>query len=332
MSFRRRFIVPCFLVALLHAPAASASEQIIAPGVFAGGVDLSGQTVESAAANLDLALRPVVERPVDVVVGAETFRLEAAAAKLKFDPLVTAKRAYYAGRDAGPARPPRIDVPLKLTWSKRATRAFARDVDRKVSIRPKDASVRITLTRMIVRKGKSGRTINEITLARRLDATLLDQARPRVMRARLVRDRPSVRTANLKHRYGTVVTVDRTALKLRLFKRLRHVKTYGIAIGAAGFDTPSGLFNIQSRQVNPTWYVPDSDWAGSLRGQTIPGGAWNNPLKARWLGVSGSVGIHGTAEEWSIGTRASKGCIRMRVADVIELYPLVPMGTPVLIK
>ena len=332
MSFRRRFIVPCLLVAFAHAPAASAQEQVIAPGVFAGGVDLSGQTVESAAANLDLALRPVVERPVDVVVGAETFRLEAAAAKLKFDPLVTAKRAYYAGRDAGPARPPVIDVPLKLTWSKRATRAFAESIDRKVSVKPRDASVRITLTRMVVRRGKSGRTINEISLARRIDATLVDQSRPRVMRARFRPDRPAVRTRNLRHRYGTVLTVDRTALKLRLFKRLRHVKTYGIAIGAAGFDTPSGLFRIQSRQVNPAWHVPDSDWAGSLRGQTIPGGAPNNPLKARWLGVSGSVGIHGTAEEWSIGTRASHGCIRMRVADVIELYPRVPLGTRVLIQ
>ena len=43
-----------------------------------------------------------------------------------------------------------------------------------------------------------------------------------------------------------------------------------------------------------------------LAGQTIPGGAPNNPLKARWLGVNGSVGIHGTAEEWSIGSRATQ--------------------------
>ena len=50
------------------------------------------------------------------------------------------------------------------------------------------------------------------------------------------------------------------------------------------------------------------------------------------MGVNGSVGIHGTAEEWSIGTRASHGCIRMRVADVIALYRRVPVGTPVLIQ
>ena len=69
-----------------------------------------------------------------------------------------------------------------------------------------------------------------------------------------------------------------------------------------------------------------------MDGQSVPGGAPKNPLKARWLGVNGSVGIHGTAEEWSIGTRASHGCIRMRVSDVIDLYRRVPIGATVLIR
>jgi len=129
-----------------------------------------------------------------------------------------------------------------------------------------------------------------------------------------------------------VLTVDRTTFRLRLFKRLCLRRTYRIAVGMAGYGTPSGLFRIQSRQVNPAWNVPNSPWAGSLAGQTIPGGAPNNPLRARWLGVSGSVGIHGTSEEWSIGTRASHGCIRMRVSDVIDLYPRVPLGARVLIR
>ena len=71
---------------------------------------------------------------------------------------------------------------------------------------------------------------------------------------------------------------------------------------------------------------------GSLQGQVIPGGAPNNPLKARWLGIADGVGIHGTSEDWSIGSRASHGCIRMHVADVEDLYPRIPVGTKVLIK
>jgi lipoprotein-anchoring transpeptidase ErfK/SrfK len=129
-----------------------------------------------------------------------------------------------------------------------------------------------------------------------------------------------------------VLTVDRTNFRLRLFKALKLSKTYPIAIGAAGHDTPSGLYTIADKQVDPAWHVPNSDWAGSLQGQVIPGGAPNNPLKARWLGIADGVGIHGTAEDWSIGSRASHGCIRMHVSDVVDLYPRVPVGSKVLIS
>ena len=324
------------LSALGAAPAASAQEmppppaeeKVIAPGVTAGGVDVGGQTIESAAAHLDLALRPAVDAPVKVRSADRTFRLTATQAKVRFDALRTAKRAYYAGRDEGPG----VAVPLALTHSRKAVRAFTETIDEKVARRPRNARVRITLTRLFLRKGSRGRTINEHELARRIDRAFRDLTRRRTFRARTRPDLPDVTTAEARRDHRTVVTVDRNRYKLRLFKRLRHKKTYDIAVGMAGYGTPGGRFRVQSRQVNPVWNVPNSAWAGSLAGQTIPGGAPNNPLKARWLGVSGSVGIHGTAEEWSIGTRASHGCIRMRVADVIDLYPRVPLGAPVLIR
>jgi lipoprotein-anchoring transpeptidase ErfK/SrfK len=50
------------------------------------------------------------------------------------------------------------------------------------------------------------------------------------------------------------------------------------------------------------------------------------------MGVNGSIGIHGTGQEYSIGSRASHGCIRMRVRDVIDLFRRVQVGTPVLIR
>jgi lipoprotein-anchoring transpeptidase ErfK/SrfK len=49
------------------------------------------------------------------------------------------------------------------------------------------------------------------------------------------------------------------------------------------------------------------------------------------MGVTNGVGFHGTGEDYSIGTAASHGCLRMHVADVIALYKRVPVGTPVLI-
>ena len=42
--------------------------------------------------------------------------------------------------------------------------------------------------------------------------------------------------------------------------------------------------------------------------------------------------IHGTPEEWRIGTQASYGCIRMRSREVIQLYSIVGVGAGVDIR
>ena len=91
-------------------------------------------------------------------------------------------------------------------------------------------------------------------------------------------------------------------------------------------------YNIVNKAVNPAWSVPNSPWAGELQGTTVSGGSAANPLKARWMGIANGVGIHGTGEDYSIGTRASHGCIRMHVPDVIDLFKRVPVGAAVLIK
>ena len=103
-------------------------------------------------------------------------------------------------------------------------------------------------------------------------------------------------------------------------------KTYTVAIGAVGFDTPAGVYHIQNKAVDPVWTVPDSDWAGDLAGKTIPGGAPENPLKARWMGIFDGAGIHGTDDVASLGSAASHGCVRMAVPDVIDLYDQRPRG------
>lgn len=135
------------------------------------------------------------------------------------------------------------------------------------------------------------------------------------------------------------IAVDRENFTLDLYKRApltltpKRVARYKIAVGAAGYETPRGLFVVTARAKNPEWRMPNSDWVKPEdRGKVIPGGDPANPIKARFLKLTeDGVGIHGTAADHSIGTAASHGCIRMHVDDVIELYPLVPLYTPVYI-
>jgi lipoprotein-anchoring transpeptidase ErfK/SrfK len=143
--------------------------------------------------------------------------------------------------------------------------------------------------------------------------------------------KPKVTQAELAAKYPVVLVADRYNYQLRLYKDLKLQKSYTVAVGAVGFDTPAGLYHIQNKAIDPAWHVPNSDWAGDLAGTVVPGGTAENPLKARWLGIFNGAGIHGTDETYSLGHAASHGCIRMAIPDVIELYDQVPVGAPIYI-
>ncbi|HEU4657230.1 MAG TPA: L,D-transpeptidase [Capillimicrobium sp.] len=327
--------------ATADASRASVRKKVIGAGVSVAGIDVSGMKVRDAERLLDEQLTPRIVRPVAVRIRHRTYRLTPEQAKLRHDAFLSARRAYRAGRDAGAPAGPRVDggavagieVEPKVTHSRIAVRDWSRAIRDRVTKPPRNATFRMTIRRMRIRSAHKGRTIDAQRLRVKVRAQLADPlgARP-TLRQDVIRTRPAINNQELRRRNGTIITVDRHTFTLRLFKYLRLAKTYKIALGAAGYDTPSGRYAIQNKQVNPAWHVPYSDWAGSLQGQVIPGGAPNNPLKARWMGIVNGVGIHGTAEDWSIGSAASHGCIRMHVSDVIDLYRRVPVGTPVLIN
>jgi lipoprotein-anchoring transpeptidase ErfK/SrfK len=101
-----------------------------------------------------------------------------------------------------------------------------------------------------------------------------------------------------------------------------------IAVGRVGLETPAGLYQINDKQIDPSWHVPRSARAGSRAGRVLPPGP-ADPLKAPWMGFYDGAGIHGTDDISSLGTAASHSCIRMSIPDVIELYNLVPLHTPI---
>ena len=142
--------------------------------------------------------------------------------------------------------------------------------------------------------------------------------------------RPEVSTADLVKDYPAFITIDRASFTLRLFRNLRYYKAYRIAVGQQGLETPAGQYEINDKQINPSWHVPNSPWAGALAGRIIPPGP-DDPIKARWLGFYNGAGIHGTDAVSSLGSAASHGCIRMSIPDVEELYDLVPLHTPIYI-
>lgn len=121
--------------------------------------------------------------------------------------------------------------------------------------------------------------------------------------------------------------------RLFLFRNGDLQHSYPVAVGTSGWRTPTGDFDVQTREYDPAWDVPKSIQAEMARkGRRVvtrvaPGP--DNPLGSRWIGVNGSIGIHGTNAPSSIFRFATHGCVRMATEDVEHLFELIQEGDAV---
>jgi lipoprotein-anchoring transpeptidase ErfK/SrfK len=312
----------------------------IAEGVRVGDIDLGGLDERQATELLEHELVKPYEKPVVASYDGEDYKLRANELDVRADVDGMVAEALSASREGGlPSRLVRyatgdeVDhrIDPEVAYSETAVERFVEGVAAKVNTEPQDASVDPTAASLEPVPGKEGYALKEDEL--RADITEVLESGgpgPRTVKASVETVEPEVTTKELAAQYPDYIVVDRPAFTLRHYENLKLVREYTVAIGQQGYDTPAGLYDVQSKQVDPTWYVPDEAWAGELAGTTVPPGP-ENPLKARWLGFNGGAGIHGTDDVASLGTAASHGCVRMSVPDVIELYDRVEEGTPVYI-
>jgi lipoprotein-anchoring transpeptidase ErfK/SrfK len=142
--------------------------------------------------------------------------------------------------------------------------------------------------------------------------------------------------------FGYLIVIRRARFDLDLYRRFPATRTwklhrrYPIAVGMDGLETPPGMYEIQHKSKHPDYTYPDSEWVRELGvepGTVIEADDPANPVAPRWIGISDQkqIGIHGTNRPESIGTQASHGCVRLRPADILQLYRVVPKGTPVFV-
>ncbi len=111
---------------------------------------------------------------------------------------------------------------------------------------------------------------------------------------------------------NTQIMIDIYRKRLTLTRPLKPPLVFHIAPGKDETPSPIGQWTIATKH---------KDWGGGFG--------------TRWLGLNvpwGVYGIHGTNKPHLIGRRVSSGCIRMNNRSVEKLYPLVPVGTKVLIE
>ena len=129
---------------------------------------------------------------------------------------------------------------------------------------------------------------------------------------------------------GTVI-IDTAHTFLYLTLGGGNALRYGIGVGREGF-TWSGVETISRKSEWPDWIPPAEMIARQPYLPRWVGGGPGNPLGARALYLGNTAyRIHGTNDPRSIGKHVSSGCIRLRDADVIDLYNRVGIGTKVVV-
>lgn len=135
--------------------------------------------------------------------------------------------------------------------------------------------------------------------------------------------------------FNAVVYKD--SFVMDLYLQNKYIKTYRVGLGRKEYETPNGRWRAEAggKLIKPTWTDPDT-------GRTYVGDDPDYPLGSRWIALEGLDGeakgrtgfaIHGTKEPESIGTRSSRGCIRLFNGDAIEVYNLLYGGiSEVLVK
>ena len=313
----------------------SAAERIL-PGVRVGGIDLGGSTREEALRLLEERADERLSDDLVVQAAGHRWTITAEALGVHADTEGAVERALAVSDELSFVS--RLyhrlwDEPvegasfkIRFAYDDAAIRGFVEQAYEEVVVDPVDAEISMVDGELFTRRSRDGLEL-KIDLATRRIAHALSRHLDEVEIPTKVIE-PAVPTAAL----GTTIVVDVSANTLEVYEGLKVIKEYRVATGTPGYPTPVGTFEIIDKKENPTWYNPDPDgWGADLPASIGPGPG--NPLgtRAMYLNAPG-IRIHGTWSSSSIGTAASHGCIRMLISDSEELYPTIPIGTPVIVK
>ena len=315
----------------------------IGKGVTIGGVDVSGLKRDAAEAKLRQEILAPLSREVTVDHGSRRWRLTAREAKVATNLEATVTDALERSREGNLLKRSwrgvtgqKLDARLQpeVTFSDAAVIRLLDRIRKSVNRPAMNATIKFAVSGPTATPSHDGLAVDATALHQKIKVALGSPTSSRRFSAETHHVTPAIDTKKLIAQNATTLVVNREAFKLTVFKNLKPVKSYSVAIGAVGLDTPAGLYHIQNKAVDPAWTKPNSDWVPEdERGEVVPGGTAANPLKARWLGIFDGAGIHGVdpSEYGTIGHAASHGCVRMRIPDVEDLYPRVPVGAPIFI-
>lgn len=131
-------------------------------------------------------------------------------------------------------------------------------------------------------------------------------------------------------RRGIVINV--AELRLYYFGDPKNPVSFPIGVGRDGYLTPLGSTTVVRKKERPSWYLTPSEIRDNPDLPKVMPPGPDNPLgeHAIYLGWPSYL-VHGTNIPWSVGRRASRGCIRLYPEDIAWLFGRVNAGEPVMV-
>jgi lipoprotein-anchoring transpeptidase ErfK/SrfK len=126
------------------------------------------------------------------------------------------------------------------------------------------------------------------------------------------------------HRTKLSIRVDLSKRRLDLREGSRKVKSFKVAVGRKGSQTPPGRFAVTDKLSGSKY--------GPYYGCCILALSGHQPHPPPGWQGGDRLAIHGTDSPGTIGTSASAGCLRAADSDLQVLMRRVPVGTAVFIR
>jgi lipoprotein-anchoring transpeptidase ErfK/SrfK len=311
-----------------------AKSSTILPGVTVDNVDVGGMSRAEAARALSPAIQRFLSHPIAIAAGQKQWSMTPAELGVKIDAQDAVTKALSVSDSLGwPSRvyhrllgrPVSASLPLPYTVDPTVVTQFAQRMSTEVFTGAQDAKIDFVDGKLVLQHAQVGHRISQQKAA----GALLDALRSGsgTVSVPVKKSRPKVTDRNI----GKVIVIRLSQEKLYLYDEMKLEKTYSVATGQPIYPTPTGHFEIITKEMNPTWINPARDTWGANEPPKIGPGP-GNPLGTRAMALTApGILIHGTPEDSSIGHAASHGCIRMHMWDVEQLFNLVTVGTPVII-
>lgn len=302
------------------------------PGTSVGGVEVAGMTPEEALTAVKRRIRPQLNRTITISFKDKSWTTSPRELGARGDARRAVEEAMAVSEGASFMDKVGMrflddnlgfEREVAITYPGKGAKDLVAKLAGKLNAEARDAAIDYTTGWVKITEERTGIAVNTAKSVKNLSRALRGRSDSAKLEFKLTK--PEVTSDS----FDQVLLVRHNERKVYLYENGKIARSWTVAVGQPGYPTPTGIYSVTELRYMPTWVNPAPDtWGADMPAEIGPG--TSNPLGVRAINWSASgIRFHGTENIASLGTAASHGCVRMSNTDVIELYDIVEVGTPI---